>query len=481
MSKATKHDVIVMGAGPAGYSAAIRSAQLGAAVLLVEKGGVGGTCLNRGCIPTKFLWEAVSLGKKMKHAAEFGLDGDFAGYNMPLMLQRKARTTEMLGKSLRKLLESHSVALLEGTAKFISRTTIEIGAGGGSLLTAHAPKIIIATGSIPKNIPGLIFDHTRIIDSTDALNLTEAPRRLLIVGGGAIGVEFATLYANLGSEVMLVEREHQLLPGEDAELAREVEKLLQRLGVKVTTCAGSLESLVPQYDKIIVVAGRQPALDNLALDKAAVAYSSCGVTVNDYLETTTAGIFAAGDAAGRSFMAYTAQAEGIVAAENAMGNQQKAPDCGAVPRVVFSQPPAASVGVKESDVTGDTVTIGRSPLASSSRAFGETERTGVTGDTITIGRFPLAANSRAFIEGERTGWVKLLADKNSGRIIGGQIIGPHAEDLIAVVSLAIRCRLTLGDLRRELFFHPSLSESIHAAGETAGGTCVELPPPKRTL
>jgi dihydrolipoamide dehydrogenase len=450
MSNATNYDIIVVGAGPAGYSAAIRSAQLGASVLLVEKGGFGGTCLNRGCIPTKFLWEAVSLAKKMKRAVEFGLNGAFTGYNIPLMQQRKARTTEMLGKSLRKLLESHSVALLEGTAKFISRTTIEIAAGGESLLTAHAPKIIIATGSIPKNIPGLPFDHTRIIDSTDALNLTEAPPRLLIVGGGAIGVEFATLYANLGSEILLAEREHQLLPGEDAELAREVEKLLKRLGVKVATGAGSLENLVQQYDKIIVVAGRQPALDNLALDKASVAYSPRGVTVNDYLETTTAGIFAAGDAAGRSFLAYTAQAEGIVAAENAMGNQHKAPDCGAVPRVVFCQPPAASVGAKESDLPGDA---------------------------IIIGRFPLAANSRAFIEGERPGWVKLLADKNSGRIIGGQIIGPHAEDLIAIVSMAVRCRLALDDLRRELFFHPSLSESIHAARETAGGICVELPPP----
>jgi dihydrolipoamide dehydrogenase len=449
MNTTPNYDIIVLGAGPAGYSAAIRAAQLGARVLLADKGAIGGTCLNRGCIPTKFLWEAVTLGKKMKRGAEYGISGAFSGFDVPAMQQRKTRAAGILSRGIGKLLEGHGITLVAGSASFRSRDTVEIAGADGAVSSASAPRIIIATGSEPKPLPGLPFDHKKIIDSTDALDLQVPPAKFLIIGGGAIGIELAVIYANLGSEVALIEREKQLLPGEDAELARAVTATLQRLGVNVTTGSGSFESLLPQFDTVLVVTGRTPSLDGLALDRAGIAATPYGITVNEFLETSVPGIYAAGDAAGRACLAYTAQAEGIIAAENARGAREEAPDCRAVPRVVFCQPPAASVGIRETEA----------PSAD-----------------ISVGRFPLAANARAFIEGERGGWVKLLADRTSGKVLGGQVFGPHAEDLIAVISLAIAHGMKVRDLRRELFFHPSLSETIHNAAEALAGTCVELPP-----
>lgn len=444
MHNNTSYDLIVIGAGPAGYSAAIRAAQMKASVLIIDKGSFGGTCLNWGCIPTKFLWESVTAARKIKRAADFGIEAELKGCNFPLMQAKKARATDLLKKSLRKLIEGYGITIIEGTGRFISNDTLAVQGNDGSSSTITGKKIIIATGSLPKSIPGLAIDHQKIIDSTDALNLASVPQKLLIIGGGAIGVEMATIFSNLGSEVLLIEKEPQLLPGEDGDLAAELRKILERSGVKVITGGCQFAELLPQYDKVLVVTGRQPGIDGLDLEKAGIAFTSKGITVDEHLQTSSGAVFAAGDVAGNCYLAYTAQAEGIIAAENALG-QRRSPEYSTIPRVVFSQPPAASVGVRTTD------------------------------GTMITGRFPLAASSRAFIEGERTGWVKIIADKASGRVIGGQVIGPHAEDLIAVIGMAIRHKLTVHDLRRELFFHPSLSEAIHGACEDATGSCVDLP------
>jgi dihydrolipoamide dehydrogenase len=260
-------------------------------------------------------------------------------------------------------------------------------------------------------------------------------------------VELAGAFAKLGSEVLLMEKENQLLPGEDPELAKEVQKMLQRQGVKVTTGAGSFQDLVPKYDKVLVVTGRQTNADTLGLEKGEIVFTKKGITVNEYLETTVPGVFAAGDITGNCYLAYIAQAEGIAAAENAMGKKTTL-DYSTIPRVVFSSTPIASVGVRSTDISPESV---------------------------SIGRFPLAANGRSFIEGERTGWIKLISDKASGRVLGVQIAGPHADELIPIASIAIKHKLTIEDLSRELFFHPSVSEAIYGAAEDASGVCVDLP------
>lgn len=442
MSEQRSCDILVIGGGPAGYSAAIRGAQLGASVILADSGSFGGTCLNWGCIPTKFLWEAGHLEKKLKRAADYGISVELKGRDFAALQQKKARSIDLLVKSLRRMIESHGVALVEGAASFLDAHTVLAGT-----VTVRAEHIIIAAGSRPAALPGMAFDHTRIIDSTDALALNAAPATLMIVGGGAIGVEMAFIFAGAGSAVQLFEKEERILPLEDVELSNEVKRNLERAGVKVITGRVATSDEQAACEKIMVVTGRKSNADTLNLEKAGVVFTPKNIPVNENLQTNIPHIYAAGDIAGKAFLAYTAQAEGIAAAENCRG-KRTAVDYSVIPRVVFSQPPAAGIGAREQDVKADQV---------------------------LIGRFPFSANSRAFIEGERAGWVKVIADKRSGVILGASLVGSSVEEMVPILGLAIRHHLTLHDLRREIFFHPGLAEAIHCASEDAEKRCVDLP------
>jgi dihydrolipoamide dehydrogenase len=451
MSSANEFDLIVLGAGPAGYSAAVRAAQLGARVLIVEKAKAGGTCLNRGCIPTKFLWESLHLHNTIKRAAERGITAEIREHSYPALREKKNRAVDLLTKSLQRLVESYGITVMTGTAAFTGPNQIAVTAADGTTTEAKADKVIIATGSAPCPLPGLAIDHEKVIDSTDALDLPEVPKTLLVIGGGAIGIEMSSFFSGMGSEVTLMEKEPQLLPGEDAELSEELRKALVRQGVKVLAGTTDFGAYVPAAEKVLLVTGRRPVCETLNLEAASISYSKKGIAVNEYLETPQPGVFAAGDVNGNCCLAYTAQMEGITAAENAFGRREKAA-YEAIPRVVFGQPPASSVGLKEADVPGR--------------------------DVVT-GRFPFTANSRAFIAGERTGWVKVIADAPTGLILGGCIYGHGAEELITILSLALRQRMALQDLRRECFFHPSLSEAVYGACEDALQKCVDLPLKKR--
>jgi len=441
-------DLIVVGSGPAGYSAAVRASQMGARVLLVERSAAGGTCLNWGCIPTKFLWEALHLEARIKKASNYGIIADLKAISFPDLTEKKNKTVELLSRGVKQLMESHAVTVIEGTAAFSATKAIDVISKNGVKTVYFCDKYILATGSSPTAFPGYAFDHDKIIDSTDALNLKEVPKTLLIIGGGAIGVEFASIFARLGSSVTLVEKEIQLLPGEDPELADAVKKSLQRDGVKVNTGApASFEDMAKNSDKLLIATGRRSNAALLNLEQTAVRYSNKGIEVNKFLETSQKGIYAAGDVTGNFYLAYTAQAEGVCAAENAMGTKIVL-DHAVIPKVVFSNPPAASVGIANLNLK--------------------------PGNIIT-GSFAFAASSRAFIESERRGWVKIIAEKVSGKIIGGMVLGTCAEELITVIAIAIKHRMTLHNMTRELFFHPSLSEAIHCACEDALAKCVDLP------
>lgn len=446
MADINQPNVIILGGGPAGYSAAIRAAQLGADVLLVEKDRMGGTCLNRGCIPTKFLWEALRLEKKIRRAADYGLAAEAKPVSFSDIQQKKNRMVDLRVKGLRRLVESYGVKILEGAARFSGPGEIEVtGPDGVNRFTGS--KILIAAGSRPSSIPGVTVDHAKFIDSDDALNLAEVPKSLLVIGGGAIGIELSAIFAALGSSVRIVEREAQLLPREDAELAAEVKKTLERGGVAVRTGEGYAPGDAESFEKVLVAPGRISNADMLDLEKAGIVHTHKTISINEYCETTRSGVYAAGDVTGASLLAYTAQAQGIAAAENMLGGNSTV-DLSSIPRVVYSNPPAASAGLAESDLPADR---------------------------IMVGRFPFAASARASIEGERIGWVKIIADKASDVIRGGHIVGPDASELITVLSVAIKRKLTLHDLSRELFFHPSLAETIHGAAEDALEKSVELP------
>ncbi|MBN1622468.1 MAG: dihydrolipoyl dehydrogenase [Endomicrobiales bacterium] len=445
--KNKQYDLIILGGGPAGYSAAIKAAQMGASALIMEKESLGGTCLNRGCVPTKFLWETLNIAKKIRKSSSFGITASIEKIDFAAVQQRKAKTTETLLSGLKKLVESYSIDIVEGPGRFCDKNNIEITTRNNETLKIKAKNIIIATGSSPKSLKNLNIGHKKIIDSTDALNLREIPKSLLVVGGGVIGIELATIMAGFGSQVQIVEKESQVLPGEDSELAQEAKKILERQGINVQTSVDKLDDYINKSEKILVAVGRKPNIESLALEKAGIKYSQKGIEVTSHFETTQPGIYACGDVTGNSYLAYTAQAEGILAAENALGNKAVS-EYPPIVRVVFSFPPIASVGA------------------------GENYR---SGNTVSAGRFPFASNSKAFILGERTGWVKVIADKKTGRIFAGQIIGPEAGNLISVIALAIKHKMTVKDLSREMFFHPALSETIHGACEDFLNRSVELP------
>lgn len=442
MIENTKVDIVVIGGGPAGYSAAIRATQLGASVILVEKDKLGGTCLNRGCIPTKFFWEAVHFHKRMKRAADYGISVQSPEFSLAAFQEKKERLLDLQRKGLRRLVESHGVTIIEGSARFRGRHEIEAGT-----TFIQAGNVIICAGSTPAILPGLAPDHSRILDSDDMLNLTSAPASLLVVGGGAIGVEMATIYATLGTAIHLIDIAPRILPREDPMIAADVQKSLERLGVKIETGIDTdrVAQLVQSAEKVLAVTGRHPIVAPLNLEAAKIEFSPKGIPVNEHLETSVPGIYAAGDVTGRWYLAYTAQAEGVCAAENIMGHKNT-PDFTALQRAVFSQPPAASVGVTEDPAAG-----------------------------LVAGTFPFGTNARSAILGERTGWLKVVADKATGTIKGGSIFGPHAEELITTISIAVKKNLTIDDLSRECFFHPSLSEAIHHAAEQIAGRSVELP------
>lgn len=446
-----QYDLIVIGGGPAGCGAAIRGAQLGAgSVLMIEKESLGGTCLNRGCIPTKFLWESLNLLKRSKRSADYGITLESKEINLASIVAQKNRKIDLLTKGLTKLIESYSIETARGIARFISPKDIEVTSQDSEKQIVTGKKIIIATGSVPGTLPDVEIDHKKVIDSTDALNLHEAPKSLLVIGGGAIGIELATIMCGFGSNVTLIEKENQLLPGEDSELAQEAKKILQRQGTNVQTGVASADEYIKGSNKALVAVGRKPNMDLLDLDKAGIKRSKHGIEVNAHMETSQQGIYAAGDVTGHSYFAYIAQAESIIAVENAFGKSITSA-LPPIPRVVFSYPTIAGVGAGEDH---------RSP------------------NTINIGRFPMSANSKAHILNERTGWVKIVAHKDTGRILAGYIISPDAENLITIIALAIKHKLTVKDLERETFFHPSLAEAIHGACEDFSNTCIDLPRPE---
>jgi len=432
-----KYDVIVIGAGPAGYSCAVRFAQLGNKVALIEKNEIGGTCLNTGCIPTKFLWQSLKIKNSILKSYEYGIKTASAEINFLDIISKKNKLVENLRKSLQRMIESYKIEIIKGTASFISDSIIKVD---DVQLTAE--KIIIAAGSTPKSIPGIIIDHNKFIDSTDALSLNEVPKKMLVIGGGAIGIELSTIYSGFGAEITLREIFPQLMPGEDSEIAKEIEKNLLRQGVSVETgCTDALKD-ADYFDKVLIVAGRQSTSQELNVKNAGLQTDLKNYIISDNGITNNKNIFAAGDATGKNFLAYTAQQDGINIAENNFNKTEFV-----VPKAVFSYPPAASVKVNNFDKYTDVI----------------------------YGKFPFAASARAQIEGQRTGFVKAAVEKNTERILAVWIIGTNADEMIDTASVIIQNKMSVKDLSKNMFFHPGFSEMILNACEAALGRCTELP------
>ena len=418
------YDVAVIGAGPAGYNCAINFAKQEKKVVIIEKNNLGGTCLNCGCIPTKFLWQVAKTKQKISKSLEYGIKANIEQINFQNIITKKNRLIENLSKGILKLLTSNKVDVIKGVASFKSNNTLLV-ITETEAIEIVANKIIIATGSTCKNIFNIEFDHKKFITSTDALNLTDIPKNMLVIGGGAIGIELSSIFSCFGTAVTLREICTQLLPNEDSELAGELAKVLARQGIKVeVACQDTLKD-VDNFEKVLIVTGRKPTIEELNLKNINLSLDKKGFVKTNNYKTNIDNIFAIGDITGKGFLAYTAEQDANNVAENKNSIDP-------IPKVVFSFPPVASV----KDVNFDSY------------------------KNVVYKKSMYLSNARAQIEGERTGFIKVAIDKDSQKILGAWILGANADELINIVSVMIKANMKVQDLSKNMFFHPGLAEII---------------------
>jgi dihydrolipoamide dehydrogenase len=459
-------DIAILGGGPGGYVAVLRAAQLGAQVVLIEEDKVGGVCLNVGCIPTKALLRSAEVYRTLQRAEEFGLklEGSVAP-DWPAIQERKEKIVRQLVYGVEVLLRKAGVQVLTGRGRFVAPKTLEVTTANGAQ-RVNATNVVIATGSRPMQLPQAGFDLPGVIDSTGALALEDLPRRLLIVGGGVIGVEFAEIFNAFGVEVTVVEMLSSLLPLMDAELGqalawtfgqRGIEMLLDSRMTRVDAVDGGLQATVStpegekrlKADKILVAVGRWPNLEDIGLEIAGVRVEKTGIPVSAQMQTNVPGIYAIGDVTGGIQLAHVASQGGEVAVENVLGHTSML-NLKTVPSCVYTDPEIASVGLSEAQARE-------------------------AGHDVRVGRFPLTASGKALTYGETDGLVKVVSEARFGEVLGLHIVAPHASDLIHEGGLALALEATLDEIIATVHGHPTLGEAIREAVLAARGAAIHLP------
>ena len=463
-----KTDICIIGGGPGGYVAALRAAQLGVQVTLVERENLGGVCLNVGCVPTKALLRSAEVYQLVHEAGKFGVSVGEPQVDWPAMQARKAEVVKRLVSGVGVLLNKAGVIVLNGHGRFLSPATLAVEGKEGSE-RVEAANYIISTGSRPASIPVPGLDSPAVLDSTGALELPQLPASLVVIGGGAVGVEFASLYNALGVQVTVVEMLPRLLPRMEAMLGNTLERSLKRRKVKVFTDTrmkqvrdkgGLLEVDVEtksgaqtlQGEKLLVAVSRRPNVENLGLEEAGVQFSRQGIAVDENLHTNVPHIYAIGDVVGGIMLAHWASHMGVAAAENALGGHVRVSESD-VPSCVFTMPEVASVGLSE-------------------------EEARAKGYDVVAGEFPFLANGKALAQGETEGSAKVVAEAKHGQILGLHIIGPHASDLIAPGGLALSLEATLDEFKELMMPHPTLSEAVAEAALDALGIPLAVPAKK---
>src|SRR6266851_5664074 len=458
-------DVVVIGGGPGGYVAALRAAQLGASTAIVEKDRMGGTCLVRGCIPTKALLQSTELYSLAKAGEPFGLVTGNVGFDWPMAQKRKTQVVDQLVKGVEGLLKAGGVTSLRGAARLSGKGQVTID---GEAINAR--DIVIATGSAISRIPLKGAELT--IDSDRILELKEVPARLAVIGGGVVGMEFAAMFAALGTRVTVLEMLPQVLPMVDADLVTAYAKHLTGLGgviqtnAKVTEVVKAKGGLQVQFsaggeggavdaDQVLLAVGRSPYTEGLGAEEAGVKLERGRVVVDPHLRTTADHVWAIGDVIGGIMLAHVASYEGVCAVENIAGRADRVPDYHAAPNCIYTDPEIAHVGLGEKEAKDK-------------------------GLEVRVGRFPFAASGRALTLGQSEGFVKVIADAGSGQLLGAHIIGPRATDLIGEATLAIQNGLTLEQIDLTIHAHPTLPESLMEAALAANGRAIHIANRKTT-
>ena len=463
--------MLVLGAGPGGYTAAFRSADLGLDTVLVERyAALGGVCLNVGCIPSKALLHAAAVIDEAAQAKEYGIDFGAPKIGLDALRGYKEKVVGQLTKGLAGMSKQRKVRVVQGSGRFVSPNEIEVQNDAGMQLIRFE-QCIIAAGSQPVKLPAFPWDDPRVMDSTDALELKDIPKTLLVVGGGIIGLEMATVYRALGSAVTVVEFMDQIMPGTDTDLIKPLADRMKKQGVaihlntKVTEAKATKAGIVcgfdgasipanDTYDRVLVAVGRTPNGNKLDAEKAGVAITGRGfINVDRQMRTNVPHIFAIGDLVGQPMLAHKATHEGKLAAEVAAGGNREWV-ARVIPSVAYTDPEIAWVGVTETEAKAKGIKVG-------------------------VGKFPWAASGRAIGNGRTEGFTKLLFDEATHRVIGGGIVGVHAGDLIAEVGLAIEMGCEVADIGHTIHPHPTLSESVGMAAEVFDGTITDLYLPKK--
>ena len=455
------YDIGIIGGGPGGYVAAIKAAQLDGTVCLIEKGEWGGTCLNRGCIPTKTLFAVASLATQIQDASAFGVhvSGE-ATIDYTQVLTHKTSVVQQLEGGIAKLLKANGVDVLKGTAQLTDRNTIVVNKPDGTTEQVHAKNVIIATGSEPAEPPIFEIDEEQILTTTGILNLTELPESLLIVGGGVSGCEFASIFNALGCRVTILELLPTILATEDIQVIRHIQLFMKRKGItihtgaklthvkksdeQVTAVLESGEELTAQ--KMLVSIGRRYNTERIGLEKVGVRTEGGKIVVDAQMRTNVQGIYSVGDVASRYLLAHVASAEGKVAAQNCIGDSVEM-DYQVIPWCVFTLPEIGHAGMTEKEATAE-------------------------GYEVKIGRFPYAASGKALGLRETDGFVKTVADTDSGDILGVHIVGAHASTLIHEAAVALRLGATAKDIAHTVHAHPTLSEMIMESAEAVDGKAI---------
>ncbi|GIP37568.1 dihydrolipoyl dehydrogenase [Paenibacillus sp. J31TS4] len=469
------YDVVILGGGTGGYVAAIRAAQLGLATAIVEKEKLGGTCLHKGCIPSKALLRSAELLAQMKNSETFGIVTESVAVDFARVQSRKQGIVDQLHRGVEYLMKKNKIDVYRGSGRVIGPSIFSPRSGSvavefedGESETLVPRHLIIATGSRPRLLPGLEADGETVLTSDDALRLETLPGSMLIVGGGVIGVEWASMLSDFGVAVTLVEYEPRLLPLEDEEVSRELEKQLRKRGVTIHTSAKVLPDTLErgdgsvkieaegkdglialEADKLLVSVGRRGNVENLGLENTNIAIEGGFIQVNEHFQTAESHIYAIGDVIGGVQLAHAASHEGLAAVEHLAGGEPVRHEAHRIPRCIYSRPEAASVGWTEQEAR---------------------ER----GHAVRVGKVPFTAIGKALVQGEAEGFVKVVADERTGDVLGVHMIGPHVTDLIAEAGLAQLLDATPWEIGQAVAPHPTLSEALAEAMLAVQGRAIGI-------
>lgn len=460
-----QYDVVVLGAGPGGYVAAIRAAQLGLKTAVIEKEYMGGVCLNIGCIPSKALLKNAELAHTLQHRAkEFGFSFDNLHLDYTVAFKRSREVSEKLVKGVSFLMKKNKIDVYMGTGKLTSANNVRVALNEGGEKDLSASNIIIATGARPRQIPGLTLDGQQVISYIEAITSDTCPKRAAIIGGGPIGVEFAYVWANYGTEVTIVEMMPRLVPKEDPEVSKVLERAYKQLGVKFqtgTTVAnvektGTAVKLtlqngnVLEVDKVLVAVSFVPNVENIGLEAAGVQLTPQGaIAIDDAMRTNVPNIYAIGDVTAKLMLAHVGSAMGLIAAETIAGHPTITLDYRMMPKATYSVPQVASFGYTE-------------------------EEAKAAGYEVKVGKFLFQPNGKALGMGEKDGFVKIIGDAKYGEILGAHMVGPDVTELLPELTLAQTAELTAEEIARNVHAHPTLSEVLMEAAHGVEGTPIHM-------